>query len=46
MLTFEPSAGQSTKEQAMQGLALDSSDDKPSQDEEENDLLDLLDSVA
>ena len=46
-LTFEQSAGSSTKELAMQRLALDStSDAMPNEGDSGDDLLDLLDSVA
>ena len=44
-LTFEQSTGSSTKQLAMQKLALDSADD-PDPQEDGDDLLDLLDSVA
>lgn len=44
-LTFEQSTGSSTKQLAMQTLALDGADDQDPQ-EDGDDLLDLLDSVA
>lgn len=45
-LTFEQSTSASTKQLALQNLALDSVDDQAPQDEDGDDLLDLLDSVA
>lgn len=44
-LTFEQSTGSSTKQLALQSLALDGVDDQAPQ-EDGDDLLDLLDSVA
>lgn len=46
-LTFGEGADRaSTKQLALQSLALDSADDQAPQDEDGDDLLDLLDSVA
>ena len=45
ILTFEHSSGASTRELALQNLALDSTDDQVANDGGD-DLLDLLDSVA
>ena len=45
ILTFEHSTGASTRELALQNLALDSTDDQVASDGGD-DLLDLLDSVA
>ncbi len=45
-LTFEQPGGVSTKELALQHLALDSTDEEQLPHDDGDDLLDLLDSVA
>ena len=45
-LTFEQSTESSQKKLALQNLALDSADTQGPQEEDGDDLLDLLDSVA
>lgn len=45
-LTFEQSTESSPKQLALQNLALDSADNQGPQEEDGDDLLDLLDSVA
>lgn len=45
-MTFEQPGGVSTKELALQHLALDSTDEEHLPHDDGDDLLDLLDSVA
>ena len=45
-LTFEQSIESSQKKLALQNLGLDSADTQGPQEEDDDDLLDLLDSVA